>query len=276
MSVTPPRVSRRTTLKYRLYEEAVQSPEVHIDLVYSYHRQWGLPLPTRLREDFCGTFQIACEWVKRSPKNHALGLDLDPEPLAQGHIRHLSRLKDEARSRLSIQQRDVLSNHRDPLQDVIVAGNFSFNIFKRRADLLEYFRACLRSLKPGGTLMLEMAGGPGMITKTRERKTFKLRQIKYVYTWEQRSFDPVTGFGTYAIHFKLPNGEHLKDAFVYDWRLWSLTELREALLEAGFADEKIFWEFENSKEGLNEYRLTQTGENDHSFIAYVIGQRAQR
>jgi len=58
------------------------------------------------------------------------------------------------------------------------------------------------------------------------------------YTWEHREADAWTGAVTNAVHFRVERcGEivqEITDAFVYDWRLWSVPELREVLHETGF------------------------------------------
>jgi len=63
------------------------------------------------------------------------------------------------------------------------------------------------------------------------------------YTWEQREADALTAMVTAAIHFRVvADGEviaELPDAFVYRWRLWSIPELREAMLESGFASTEV-------------------------------------
>ena len=41
-----------------------------------------------LREDFCGTFAICCEWAKSGATFEAHGVDLDPEPLQYGKERY--------------------------------------------------------------------------------------------------------------------------------------------------------------------------------------------
>jgi hypothetical protein len=67
---------------------------------------------------------------------------------------------------------------------------------------------------------------------------------RVAYTWEQRSADPLTGRVVNAIHFELrPSGgraRSIRDAFVYDWRLWGLAELREAIAEAGFSRSDVY------------------------------------
>src|SRR5947209_4821969 len=67
--------------KFRIYEEAVQSPRWQVEYLPQFHQWLVGKNPTSMREDFCGTGKISCEWVKLSKKNRAVGLDLDDETL---------------------------------------------------------------------------------------------------------------------------------------------------------------------------------------------------
>ena len=139
---------------------------------------------------------------------------------------------------------------------------------------MKYFRACLGSLRSQGTLLLELAGGPGMISQTKETKTVRISKTKKViYVWDQKSFDPVTRNGRYAIHFKLPNGKTLKNAFEYDWRLWTIPETKDALEEAGFSQVYVYWEAQEQGRGTGEYVQAETGDNAHAWIAYIVAVR---
>lgn len=258
-------------LKYELYELSVQSPKRHIDWFAAVYHELRGTYASRLREDFCGTFRLSCEWVKRNWQNTAVGLDLDPEPLAYGHKNHMTELTPEQKKRLKILKRNVLKPGADKV-DLIVACNFSFFIFKERATLVEYFKACRNSLKPGGVALFELAGGAGMIQTMREKRIVRHPKAGRVqYVWHQKSFDPITCDGQYAIHFKLPSGKSMTDAFTYDWRLWSIPETRDALRDAGFKDICVYWEAEHKGVGTGEFLRTEKGDNAHAWIAYVIG-----
>jgi hypothetical protein len=257
---------------YDLYENSVQSPETHIDwLVKMYHEMHGR-YPTQLREDFCGTFAMCCAWVKRNRANKAIGLDLDPEPIAYGKKVHLAKLNSEQKKRIKIFRQNAISVT-TPKADVIMAGNFSFFIFKERKTLVEYGKKCHASLAKDGVLFLEMAGGPGMITPMKERKRFSLNKQSYTYIWDQQSFNPINHDAKYAIHFKLDGGRTIENAFTYDWRLWTIPEVKDAMLEAGFSKVLVFWETEHKGKGTGEYIPMEEGDNAYSWIAYVVGVR---
>ncbi|MBI3555632.1 MAG: class I SAM-dependent methyltransferase [Deltaproteobacteria bacterium] len=259
--------------KYHFYEESVQSPEEDIELFIRLYKQARHREPRRLREDFCGTFKLACEFVKLDRRNTAEGLDLDPEPLAYGRRRHFSRLTLDQKSRLDILQRNVISVSRQKT-DLIVANNFSFFIFRERKTLVDYFKACRRSLRRGGVLVLEMVGGPGFVEKTREQRTIKMMgKAKFKYIWDQRSFNPINREGHYSIHFKLPNGRQAKHAFSYHWRIWTIPEVRDALREAGFKDTCAYWETSHRGVATGEFIRTEKGDNDWTWLAYIGGMK---
>ncbi|MCM2322646.1 MAG: class I SAM-dependent methyltransferase [Oligoflexia bacterium] len=258
--------------KYAFYEQAVQTPARHIEMFVDMYRERHGKYARHLREDFCGTFALSCEWVKRNRRNTAQCLDLDPEPLAYGKRVHRARLSSEQKQRLSVLRRNVLSTT-TPKADLIIGCNFSFFILKDRATLVSYFRHCLRSLRPGGMLILEMAGGPGMIEPMRERVPVYGRdgKRKYTYIWHQQQFDPITHDARYAIHFELGDGSRKNSVFTYDWRLWTLPEVQDAMREAGFPETFVYWETEHKGRGTGEYARTGHGDNAYAWIAYVAG-----
>jgi SAM-dependent methyltransferase len=254
-----------------LYQRAVQAPEADARFYDRWFQRYaGRPLRV-LREDFCGTAVLACHHVKRHRDNRALGVDLHWPTLAWGRIHNVRPLlDDEQRTRLTLLQQNVLDVRR-PLADAILALNFSYSVFKQRAQLLAYLKNCHRSLRKGGVLFLDAWGGPDVL----QRKTDKTRHRGFVYEWEQRAYDPISHDIVCAIHFAFPDGSRLRDAFVYEWRLWTLAELRELFAEAGFAKIDVLWEGTDHKTGGGNgvFRKTVRGGMDEAWIAIVVGQK---
>jgi hypothetical protein len=92
--------------------------------------------------------------------------------------------------------------------------------------------------------------------------------------WDQHSFDPVTARYHCYIHFRFPDGSKLRRAFSYDWRLWTLPELRELLAEAGFARSVVYWQGEDEDgEPNGEFSIVTRGEADPAWIAYVAATK---
>ena len=260
--------------KHALYQAAVQDPAHDAFLYQSFFKKVRGKEARSLREDFCGTFVLSCEWVKSHLENSSISLDLDPAPLQYGKAHGLLELNEEQRSRVSVLERDVIGT--TPPRDLIIAGNFSFYIFQERKILLSYFKSCLKSLKIGqGALILDMVGGPGMVEKGVETKKVTLPgsgslKKKFTYFWETKDFDPISSRVNYAIHFKLPNGRNIKNAFTYDWRLWTIREVRELLAEAGFSKSLVLWDVARSIHS-EKHEITERGANLESWIAYVVG-----
>ncbi len=258
--------------KFKLYELSVQSPNWQVDYLPQFHQWLTGKDPLHFREDFCGSGRIACEWVKRSKKHKAVGIDLDREVLAYANDVNRAELKRDQQSRVQFLRQDV-KKAMPAKFDMIGAFNFSYFGFHERKELLRYARAAFKSLKSKGTFFLEVAGGPGFIEPHREVKTISVPQLgKVTQVWEQHQFDPITSVNDYSIHFKLPDGEWLNDAFTYHWRVWSIRELREILKDAGFKESVVLWERPDEEgEGSGEYLPTENSELSHSYIAYVVG-----
>ncbi len=258
--------------KYKHYENSVQTPGEHVGIYDRIFTEVYDKKPLSLREDFCGTHLISCEWVKSDPKRVAYGVDLDPEPLIYGQEHGFKKLKPDQKRRVHILQKDVLTV-RAPKVDVIGVGNFSFFIFKTRTEFLAYAKSAYNSLKENGAFILELAGGPGFIAKTREQKTYRAPGLgKFTYYWDQQVYDPIRCEGMYAIHFKDQYGQMHRDAFVYDWRVWSLAEINDVLIEAGFQKTRVYWEAtDKDGEGTGEYLHHKRGDNAYSWIAFSVG-----
>jgi SAM-dependent methyltransferase len=266
--------------RYQLYEAAVQDVDFDLELFRRIYRRLRGAGFTRLREDFCGTARLACTWVERRRDRRAWAVDLNPRPLAWTRRNHLPVI-GEAASRLRLLQADV-RRVRTPKPDVIAALNCSYWVFKRRAALVDYLRRCRRALAPGGLLFLDAFGGEGAmrsLTETRRVRGMRTyagnRVPPFTYIWEQKSFNPVDHHLRAAIHFRLEDGRTLRNAFTYDWRMWGLPELDEALRDAGFADVHVYvqgWDDERDQP-LNIYRRRGRFENQEAWLAYIVGVR---
>lgn len=257
--------------RHDLYQRSVQTVDMEIDFIDATFRTLRGRLPQTLREDFCGTANTSCEFVRRRRGNRAWGVDLDAPTLAWGIEHNLAKLKPEARSRLELVQGNVLTA-RTPRVDALLAMNFSYFIFKERATLREYFRAARRSLGPRGVFFLDAYGGSDAFRRLREGRKVG-RGITYV--WHQADYDPITGSATCHIHFKFKDGSRIKDAFTYHWRVWTLPEIREVLLEAGFKKSTVYWEGWDEKnwEGDGDFKPAERGDPDLGWIVYVVAEK---
>jgi len=255
--------------RHTLYEKSVQAPEVDIALIQrAFRHHYGRPART-LREDFCGTAALACEWVRSHPRNFALGIDLDPEPLAWCRTHHAAALRPAQAERLALAQGDVRAV-RGPRVDVTVAFNFSYFVFRTRDVLRGYFAKARRTLGREGLFFLDAYGGADAFRTLRERR----RVDGFVYVWDQHAVDPISHAVTNFIHFEFRDGTRLRRAFRYDWRLWTLPELRELLAEAGFSHSEVYWEGtdHSTGEGNGIFTRRERAPDDPAWVCYLAAK----
>lgn len=252
--------------KYEYYTKAVQSSDNDVHFLRKVYRQTHQKDPKTLREDFCGTFLLCEEWIKMNREHRAIGVDLDCEPVDYGKNRIQTSLKPEQRERIQIQLQNVLDENL-PTADIIVALNFSYYIFKQRLDLKRYFAQIFKSLKSDGLLVIDTFGGSDCY-EAHEEKT---RHPGFTYYWDQKNYEPLTNEAKFEIHFQLKGEKRRRRrVFTYDWRMWTIAELRDILNEVGFKNVVVYWEGTTRKgEGDNNFKPVTKGEECESWIAYL-------
>lgn len=254
--------------KHWLYQNSVQNPKVEVEFIDRiFAKEFGRK-PTLLREDFCGTALLCSWWVKARATNLAVGVDFDGPTLEWGRVNNLAPLGDKA-DRVTLIQDDVRAV-RAPKADVLMASNFSWWGFKTRDELGGYLRNCRASLKPEGLMVMDCYGGPEAQVVQEE-----VRELDgFNYVWDQDHYNPVTGEVRCLIHFDFPKGKRMKRAFSYDWRLWTVPETRDLLLEAGFSRVMVYWEGTDKKgEPNGVFRVSEKGDLAPAWIAYIVAVR---
>ncbi|UYV13634.1 MAG: class I SAM-dependent methyltransferase [Phycisphaera sp.] len=255
-----------------LYELCVQSPRHVVDLVRAIHGDE----PTLLGEDFAGSGAVSRAWVGQSGRHRAWCVDRDAETLS----------RCDGADRIETRVGDVMD---EPASvDAIWVGNFSVGYHHDRASLLAYLKHVRARLKPGGVFVCDTYGGETAYTIGEVHRFHPLPAEhapdgkggwRVRYTWEQREANPLTGMVTNALHFRIEragfiDAEHI-DAFVYHWRLWSVPELRDALLEAGFASSAVYGQLPDAVDGDGRpyiQPMDDTEEADDSFIVCVAAR----
>lgn len=261
-------LSRKHADKHLLYEWSVQDAEDAVKFtVEQYQRRHGRP-PEVLREDFCGTALVSSRWVKGHPERRAIGLDLDGATLQWARQHNLKPLGKD-RQRVELRQCDVRTVTK-PKADVVQAFNFSYFLLHPLAELIDYFRAVRQSLAPGGIFLLDCYGGWENQKRYKERRTVESPDGTFGFVWEHADFNAIDDRTQCYIHFEFKNGKRWKKAFSYDFRLYSLADVRDALLAAGFTNIEVLWDFEEDDDGDCDYRPTTHAENCPGWIAYVI------
>ena len=239
--------------------------EAEIDFVDETFKKLRRRKAKYLREDFCGTANAACEWVRRRRTNRAVAVDLDAEVLEWGRAHNVEPL-GAAASRLELVNADVRDVDRGGM-DVVLAMNFSYWVLHTRAGLRRYFENVRDALVEDGIFFLDAYGGYDAFREMEETT----ENDGFTYIWDQAWYDPITGRNRCHIHFQFPDGSRIQDAFVYEWRLWTLPEIREILEEAGFHDITAYWQGTDAEtgEGDGEFTPAEHGEADAGWITYI-------
>ena len=252
--------------KYRLYEASVQNPEADINFINKVYKKTFKRKPITIREDFCGTGTMACEWVKQSSEHLAYGIDLDIEPISYGLDHHYIPMTDDQQKRMSYIKGNVLENY-DFRTDVIVAFNFSYFLFKKRSDLLNYFKSVRKHLGNESMFFLDLFGGTDARKEIEESNKHK----NHTYFWECSSYNPLTAECLYYIHFKKHDTQvKYEKVFTYDWRMWDAKEIQDVLIDAGFSNIQIFWEGEDENgDGDGNFKAATKADNCESWVTYI-------
>lgn len=254
---------------HELYEKSVQNVEHEVEFLQKTFQEIRGRTAYVLREDFCGTASVCCEWVRQGQEFQAFGVDIDPAVLEWGREHRVARLSAADQARVSLIEGDVRSTGTPPV-DLLAAFNFSYFIFDTRDGLRAYFKRAYDALKDDGLFFVDLFGGSEAQEETKEKTKYK----RFTYIWDQAEFHPVTNYLRCHIHFKFKDGSRIKKAFTYEWRLWSAPEIREVLAEAGFGKSTVYWEGEDEDgEGNGEFTPDEKGEADLAWIAYIVAEK---
>jgi hypothetical protein len=262
-----------TADRHQLYELSVQCAESEIDFVDDTFKKLRGRRARVLREDFCGTANVCCEWVKRRKFNRAIGVDLDGSVLDWGRNHQLGALKPSERKRITLMEKNVLSVKTEPAE-IISAMNFSYWLFKERKQLKRYFKRVRNQLAEDGVFFMDAYGGYDSYKEIEEEREIEEGDLRFTYVWEQEKYDPISGNLICHIHFDFEDGSRMERAFSYDWRLWSLPEIRELLEEAGFSRVTIYWQgFDDEGEPDGKFVPVKVGEADAGWICYITAEK---
>ena len=255
--------------RHALYQDAVQVPEGDIEFFEMVYKRLRGKKPLVLREDFCGTAFTASTWVATNAKRRAIGIDLDEATLDWGRAHNLAKLSPAAKKRITLHQADVLDGVGEAA-DLTCALNFSYCVFKTRDLLRRYFAAAYAKLKDDGVFVTEIYGGTEAIVEIEDEREFD----DFTYVWDQAMYNPITHETLCHIHFKFPDRSRIDKAFTYDWRLWTVPEIRELLVEVGFAHVEVWWEgVDEDGDGNGEFQPTEREENQESWLVYIVAAK---
>lgn len=256
--------------RYDLYEQCAQNPARDVRMLRAIHGGD----PRTLGEDFCGTAALSRAWIDLLPRGRAVAVDHDADPLAR------ARARAGVGKRMKIVRADVMDAN-DPV-DLIAVLNFSICEIHSRRALVRYLKHARGRLAADGALVLDIYDGSDAFLTGRvvqNLRSAKVPRARIRYEWEQRHADPLTGRVLNAMHFTVTGAgprQRFEDAFVYDWRLWSVPELQEAMTEAGFSGTEVFArvaEAMDSEGNLYISPIADPSEVGESFSVYVVGRK---
>jgi hypothetical protein len=264
--------------RHDCYELCVQSPRHVVALLRGAHSGE----PTVLREDFAGTGSVSLRWLaeakSRGEHARAMVVDLDGEALARAR----QSASVQQVTGLDVVQADCVAADDVRGADVIFVGNFSMGYIQTRAALVQYLRASKRRLDAGnagfggGIFACDLYGGPSAYRLgVLERKHPARGREMIHYVWRHEEADPRTARVRNSISFRVVlDGDVIAEmprAFVYEWRLWSLVELTEAMHEAGFSEVALYKDL-NVAPGQTPVAVASADELRDDWIVLVVGK----
>ena len=259
--------------RHQLYELSVQHAESEIEFVDDTYKKLRGRRARLLREDFCGTANVCCEWVRQRKKNYAIGVDIEPEVLTWGRVNNLSQLTRDQRKRILLLENDVLKV-KTASADTILAMNFSYWLFKERKQLKNYFGRVHHALADDGVFFMDAYGGYDSFREVEEERDINDGRINFTYLWEQEKYEPISGSLISHIHFTFPDGSMMKHAFSYNWRLWTLPEIRDLLDETGFNNITVYWQgWDEDDEPDGIFKPVEEGEAEAGWICYISAEK---
>ena len=263
------RMNAKNADRYELYQRAVNSPDADVDFIEKAFRHYRDRDPVHFREDFCGTRRCA---PAAPPGSVAFGGGLRPRSRADRLGQDPQLQRRSRRDRADGVARGGRAGGGHPKPCITAAQNFSYWHFKTRKELLNYFATVRQNLADDGVFVMDLTrfrgddragGGP----RTRRRDRVRLGP---------EGVPPATGAYFTAIHFRFRDGSELTNAFEYEWRFWTINEIRDVLLDAGFSDVSAWFEGtdpDDEDEGDGNFEIDPVGENCQAWIAYLAAAK---
>ncbi len=272
-----------------LYRWATQDPPTQAAVLAEIYRRIRGTSARVLREDFAGNAADAVAWVAADSRHRAIAVDIDTPTLAYANAR-AQRLLGDNICRIQFHCGDVLAPGTPVLEraQLLSVLNFSCFYFHQRTDLQRYFAHAITCLDETGVFVLNVFGGSAAMKPRLDQhqivplaETGSTPLAPFSYEWEQRSYEASHARLDCRIHFVVgdagvPGGSRrIDDAFRYDWRLWSLPEIRECLIAAGFREVQVWRHTATETSGKTEVFLgpVDTIKDLDLWLAYVVGIR---
>jgi SAM-dependent methyltransferase len=184
--------------------------------------------------------------VSLARKGHAVtGVDLSPFLLEKARAR-----AGEAKVAIEWVQADMREFSRRRAFDLALSLFTSFGFFEREEDNQRVLENVYRSLRPGGVLVLEMAGKE-WLARVFQATTSQVLDDGSILVERHQLVDDWCRVRNEWI---LINGDQAR-TFKFDHTIYSARELKERLQKAGFSTVRCFGDLEESEYGIDAKRL---------------------
>ena len=134
---------------HELYELSVQNVENEIEFLQTTFKSLTGRTAYLLREDFCGTASLACQWVRQGLEFQSVGVDIEPSVLEWGRRNRVSKLDTEDQARVSLIESDVMTVEKTKA-DLLAAFNFSYLLYDTRDSVRSYVKTADEGIKHDG------------------------------------------------------------------------------------------------------------------------------
>jgi hypothetical protein len=200
--------------------------------------------------------------------NSAIGMDYDFETIQWGMENNVNNMQSGS-DRVKLIQQNVLDAY-DPNEkfDIICSLNYSHTLLNKRNDLVKYFKNVRNNISKG-VYVIDFFGGPHTYSDHRHNNS----SDNYVFIG--KSMNITTNISLCSLNFKTIDNKYIP-LFSYNFRVYSLIELYEALSEAGFNEYKIFIKdvFENEDDQFTDYEERTFEEefftDSHRYYGYIF------
>jgi len=220
--------------KYDLYQKSVQNVKIEVEFFRKCFRMIYNKVATSFREDFCGTGLLSCEWVKNNVMNSAVGLDIDPEALAWGIENNVNNLNSGS-NRIQLINHNVLDPYNEKEKfEIICSLNYSHFLLTKRKEILTYFNNVYKSLDSKGIFILDFYGGSHIY----EDHKYQQEKSQHFYQFSGKQMNILNNQSKCSLNFKI-NKNKFTPHFTFNFRIYSILEMRDTLEEVGFKKFKL-------------------------------------
>lgn len=218
--------------KHELYQKSVQNTKKEIGFFKKTYRMIFNKIPLAFREDFCGTGLLSCDWVKENVSNIAVGIDIDVETLEWGIKNNIENLPSGS-DRIKLLNHNVLEEFdKNQKFDIICSLNYSHFLLRKRKELLKYFQNVRNNIKKG-IFILDFYGGSHVYDDHKFSKA-----ENETYRFEGSKINILNNTSKCSLNYKIKKNKYMP-LFEYNFRYYTILELKEALEECGFQTFKL-------------------------------------